>query len=81
MLGTLAVFVIGSSLAGFDRWEPWMLPGLAGLVAVGVIVGFRRVRSRERWEAAWESYAAQHASRGPIVAYHEEGTLSMAGAG
>ena len=35
-----------------------VLPGLAGVAVVGGVNWFGRVRARERWEAAWDAYAA-----------------------
>jgi hypothetical protein len=68
MLGTVPVVLLGYILSGFDRIDPWLIPGLAGLAVVVGVLGFRRVRARQRWEAAWEAYAAQQGSREEIAA-------------
>jgi hypothetical protein len=61
-----AVLVIGLAAAcglwylgrGVGEGASLFLPGLAGLAVVGGVNWFGRVRARERWEAAWDHYAA-----------------------
>jgi hypothetical protein len=80
MTGPLAVVALWYVLSGVGSYEALLIPGFLSLVLGGGVVGFSRVRARERWEAAWDAYAAQEGSRDPIRPYQEEGTLSMAGA-
>jgi hypothetical protein len=80
MTGTLAIVALGYVLSGVGSYEALLILGVLCLVVGGGVVGFSRVRARERWEAAWDAYAAQEGSRDPIRPYQEEGTLSMAGA-
>ncbi len=79
MVGTLAVVVPWGALSGGVSFEAWLLPGLLALAVVAGVVGFGRVRTRARWRAAWDAYAAQDRSRRPIRPYQEERMLSMAG--
>ncbi len=37
---------------------PQWLPALMGLVVAGGVSWFGRLRTRERWQAAWDAYAA-----------------------
>ncbi len=67
MLGAVPVVLLGYVSSGLDRFDSWLVPGLAVLAVVGGVVGFRRVRARQRWEAAWEAYAAQQGSRGEVA--------------
>ena len=41
------------------------------LTVVAGVVGFSRGRGRQRWEAAWEAYAAQEKPRGSLGLYEE----------
>jgi hypothetical protein len=62
-----AVMVLGLALAvglgyfgrGAGESLSLFLPGLAGLAVVGGVNWFGRVRTRGRWEAAWEAYVAE----------------------
>jgi hypothetical protein len=79
MTGTLAVVALWYALSGVGSYEALLMPGLLSLVVGGGVVGFSRVRARERWVAAWDAYAEQEGSRDPIRPYQEEGKLAMAG--
>lgn len=45
---------VGARLGVSPQW----LPGLMGLAVVAGVSWFGRLRARERWQAAWDEYAA-----------------------
>ena len=56
------------------------LPGLVGLAVVGGVSWFGRVRSRERWEAAWDAYTTGEMDADSLEpAEDEEAELCLAG--
>ena len=79
VLGAGAAGGLWYVVSGVDPFEALLLPGLFSLAVVAVVVVFNRVRSRERWEAAWEAYAAQEWSPGSGGPHPEEGPFSLAG--
>ncbi len=78
VVGILLAGVIGYELSGVDRLEAVMIPGFMSVAVVGGVFGFARVRTRGRWKAAWDAYAAEEGSRGGTAPYQEEKGLSMA---
>ena len=64
---TRVVLVFGAAAAGglwyvlssLDAFEALLFPGLLSLAVVTGLIWFGRIRTRERWEAAWEAYVAQ----------------------
>jgi hypothetical protein len=55
LAGALGLWYAGRGAgAGAPQW----LPGLMGVAVAGGVTWFGRVRARERWEAAWDAYAA-----------------------
>ncbi|MGP0065956.1 MAG: hypothetical protein ACLQGP_20445 [Isosphaeraceae bacterium] len=78
LIGALAAGVAWCVLSGVRSPESLLVPGILSLAMVGAVVVSSRVRARERWEAAWDAYAAQEGSRAAIGPYEDEGMLSMA---
>jgi hypothetical protein len=84
-----AVLVIGLAVAGglwylgrgVGEGTSLYLPGLVGLAVVGSVNWFGRVRARERWEAAWDAYAADEGEddRLGVVEANEDVELCLAG--
>jgi hypothetical protein len=79
LIGATAAVALWYVLSGARSYETLVFPGLVSLALVAGLVGFGRIRARERWNAAWDAYAAQDGSRDAIGPYQEEGMLSMAG--
>ena len=78
VIGILLAGVLGYELSGMDRLEAVMIPGFMSIAVVGGVLGFTRLRTRGRWQAAWDAYAAQEGSRGRTGPYQDEKGLTMA---
>lgn len=76
--GILLAGVLGYELSGNDRLEAVMIPGFMSIAVVGGVLGFSRLRTQGRWQAAWDAYVAEEGSRGRTGPYQEEKGLSMA---
>ena len=64
-------------LSDVRSFEVMLIPSSFCLSLVVVAYAFGRVRSRERWEAAWEAYLAADASRAAIGPYEKKQVQSI----
>jgi hypothetical protein len=55
------------------------LTGLTGLTVVAGVNWFGRVRSRQRWEAAWDAYATGETDDDFVEMTEEDAELCLAG--
>jgi hypothetical protein len=54
------------------------LTGVAGLAVVGGVNWFGRVRTRQRWEAAWDAYATDETDDDFVEMDEEDAELCLA---
>ena len=78
-LGIVTACALWYMLSSVDKVEAILVPATLLSTLVLCVILYTRIRARQRWQAAWESYAKVDLSRKSFKSVQEERTFSLLG--
>jgi hypothetical protein len=78
-LGSATAFALWYVLSSVNEMGAILVPATLLSTLVTCVILYTRIRARQRWQAAWESYAKVDLSRNSFKSVEDERTCSLVG--